>query len=226
MKMRGDLVAKRTQKQTSTRPARTRQGTPAQAPSPVAPVVNPGTALEVGTPGDVRLAKSLARFGGALPVLAEEEPGDEKFGKQKTQALQIVALRVQGLTIQQAAEALGINFPYARQLSYLAGKYGWFKPVDPTERLEYNLSHKIVRNTEEFLDHPHPMIRFEMTKEAARGIGLFKQHAVNKDEGRGAPMVLAIKIEMPNPQGVGVPQMREGAAGGKPLFIEGEVTHG
>lgn len=225
MKMRGDPVAKipkRTQKQT---PTRTRKAPPTQAPSPVVQAVTSGTAQDVGAL-DVRLAKSLARFGGALPVLADSEPQDEKFGKQKSQALQIIALRVQGLTIKDAAEALGINFEYARQLSYLAGKHGWFTPVDPAERLEFNLSHKIVRNTEELLDHPHPMIRMEMTKEAARGIGLFKQHAVNKDEGRAGPMVLAIKIEMPNPNGAGVPQMREGAAGGKPLFIEGEVTHG
>ena len=207
MKKRTQIRNKRTQKES------------VESPTAPSPAQTPDPAL------DGRLQKSLVKYGGPMALQnVEPEPTDESFVKRKMLALQLVNLKVSGLDLKQAAEQVGISYGYARNLVSMAGKYGWFLPVDPAEKLELVIAHKVVKNVEEFLDHPHPMIRMDMTKEAARGIGLFKQHTSDKGSAVPQTTVIAIKIENPNENTVTVdPKLIEGKVGGVPMYQDGDV---
>lgn len=189
----------------------------AQAPSPAAPPADPPM-------GDGRLQKSLVALGGALATRqADPEPDTENFVLRKQKAMQLVALKIGGMDLKEAAESLSINYGYARNLISLAGKYGWFTPTEPMERLENVIAHKAVNNVEEFLNHPHPMLRMDMTKEVMKGIGLFKAHTANKDEGQRQTTILAIKIENPGANVVVDQKTIEGKVGGVPQYVDGDV---
>lgn len=200
----------RTKKKTSTLPVEP------QVPSPVTP----------GEPTtDGRLDKSLVRFGGAMATTpAEDEPVGEQFIKRKKLAMQLVALKIGGMELKEAAETLQIGYGYARNLISMAGKFGWWAPSEPVDRLENVIAHKAVTNVEEFLSHPHPGLRMDMTKEVMKGIGLFKTFTAGKDEGVQATTIIAIKIEhsgnVPTPD----PALIEGKVGGTPGYVDGDVV--
>lgn len=202
---------KRTQKKTLPRLA-----VEAQVPSPVATPAEP--------PAEGRLIKSLAQLGGPMAVRKPElEPADENFILRKQKAMQLVALKIGGMDLKEAAESLSINYGYARNLISMAGKYGWFTPTEPMERLENVIAHKAVNNVEEFLSHPHPGLRMDMTKEVMKGIGLFKAHTANKDEGSRQTTILAIKIENPGAHVTVDQKTLEGKVGGVPQYVDGDV---
>jgi hypothetical protein len=76
---------------------------------------------------------------------------------------------------------------------------------------------KIVRNVVEMLDHPNIDVRKEMTLEAAKGTGLFRQHQAIKQEGVAA--MSAIQVQVIMPQGVEQPVV-DGSIGG----VEADYT--
>lgn len=200
----------RTKKQTSDSPVEP------QVPSPV----TPGE-----PPAEGRLIKSLAQLGGPMAVSKSEvEPVGEQFIKRKMLAMQLVALKIGGMELKEAAETLQIGYGYARNLISMAGKYGWWAPSEPVDRLENVIAHKAVTNVEEFLSHPHPGLRMDMTKEVMKGIGLFKTFAAGRDDGAQAPTIIAIKIEhsagIPAPD----PALIEGKVGGTPGYVDGDVV--
>src|SRR5882672_3909280 len=104
---------------------------------------------------------------------------------------------------------------------FLAGRNGWLSKhaVDPTDRLEYEIAHNVVRNLDEMLDSTNEDRRDLATLKTAEGT-LFKKFAEVQNVAPPLTMI-GVRIEMPN---VGAPMpIREGTTGGEPLWKEGEV---
>lgn len=171
-------------------------------------------------------------------VLANDEPAKEapaksprwerpSNSKQKAKVAQILIHKANGKKGPEIAELMGTTEGYVRHLLWLAGKNGWFTEedlVDPAERLVYDTSHKIVRNINKALDGEELKPgQQEMTIEAAKGIGLWKNHSAVKQEGVMQIPVLAIKVELP-PTGDAPPAPSREFAGGTPAY--GAITEG
>lgn len=142
----------------------------------------------------------------------------------RLRVLEIVKYRIEGRTNDEIAQLLGIKPASVRQYMFLAGRNGWLKKhaVDPADRLEHEIAHKVVRNLDEMLDSGDVNRRDVATLKVADGM-LFKKFAAEA----AAPPALAvigIRIEMP----AGAPQgpIREGTTGGSPRFVEAEVIDG
>lgn len=149
------------------------------------------------------------------------EPKDNSIVREK--ALHIIAMRMGGLKTPEIAKALELSEHSVNQYVYLAGKHGWLVNndnwADPNDRLEYELSHKVVRNLDEMLDSPFPMVRQDVTLEVAKGT-LFKKF--NEQSTNSQPVtMIAIKVEMPT--GVQT-TVREGTTGGVAHYTEGHVV--
>lgn len=114
----------------------------------------------------------------------------------RDKAAQIAAMRIQGHSDAEIAEAVELQPRTLKQYLYLAAKNGWLRFDDPGDRLNIGLANKIVDNVEYHLNKKDKV----MTIEAARGIGLFKSHQTIKNESETPNMLLALKIEMPEPK--------------------------
>lgn len=143
----------------------------------------------------------------------------------RKKALAIVALRANGYTTEQIAAELHIKPSSVKQYLYRAGRAGLLVSkhgsllADPKDNVEFELSHKVIRNLNEMMDSKNKKVRNEVTLEMARG-HLFKKFDQAKEQTLPAMNVLSVKIEMPS-SGEVVP--RPGAFGGVPAYVEGEV---
>lgn len=136
---------------------------------------------------------------------------------QKVRVAQILSCRALGMSDKEIAEKLGIKVKSVQQYMWIAGKRGYLSQSSPKERMEFELPHKIVRNVSAFLDSENPKERFEMTVEAAKGTGIFKQHQAIKQDGMVQMAQISVNVVMPE----GIQQdVVEGSIGG----VEGEYT--
>lgn len=138
--------------------------------------------------------------------------------------LAVVALRAQGAKAKAISETLGYSEDTIRQYVSYAYKKGWinigsFSDVD--DQLEYVIKHKVVANINQVLgerteDGNLTSGARQVSLEAAKGLGMFKTHAVSKTEGtvQGA-FALKVQVEMP-PQAAqhGGIAIRPGTVGG------------
>ena len=206
-----------------TMPRRTRAGyrpkrpSPAPVPahlplqaSPQASTPDPVTALVVAT--TVMPRKDTRSFADRLVLPANS------LVRKKVMA--IVALRLDGKNTDEIADILNVKPATIRQYMFLAGKNGWLSKVavDPNDRLEHEIAHKVVRNLDEMLDSGDEDRRDAATMKTAEGM-LFKRFQV--DAQAPPPMaVIGIRIEtvagLPN-------ETREGTTGGNPRFVDGQV---
>ena len=152
----------------------------------------------------------------------------------REKAMHIIAMRMAGMSKADIAKAVGIAERTVNQYVYIAGKNGWLANqenwADPADKLEYEVSHKVVRNLEAGLDQEHAAIvqgrlinKDSITAEVARGT-LFKKFGDVAAQQPQAPNVLAIKIELPTTGSTD--PVRVGAGGGTPRFVEAEVIDG
>lgn len=160
----------------------------------------------------------------SLTPIAKAKRIDTRTWQEKTilpsnsiirqKVLQIVALKLQGLTYEEMAPEIGLKVSSIRTYMHLAGKNGWLAKhaIDPTDRLQYELTHKVVRNLDEMLDSKDEERRDVATLKTAEGM-LFKQLA---EQTQQAPMaMIGIRIEMP----AGANQtIREDTGGGTPRY--------
>lgn len=141
----------------------------------------------------------------------------------RQKVLAIIALRLKGETTEAIAEQLGIKEATIRQYMFLAGKNGWLKrmAVDPTDRLEHEIAHKVVRNLDEMLDSDNEARKDKATLVTAEGM-LFKRVAADAGQ---QPALTAISIKVVMPEGANT-IIREGTTGGTEKWVEGEVVGG
>jgi predicted transcriptional regulator len=135
-------------------------------------------------------------------------PKDSKIYKA---VLAVIALQAQGHKRKDIAEALGLTEQTVRNYLYTAHKRGWVNHdtfIDPEDKLEIVLKSKTVRNINTVLDETVeddsgeriPSNRaVDMTKEVAKGTGLFKTHTVDKGV-QAAPIAMALKVQVEYPR--------------------------
>lgn len=142
----------------------------------------------------------------------------------RLRVLEIVKMRIEGKTNDEIAAALNVKPATVRQYMFLAGKNGWLKKhaVDPADRLEHEIAHKVVRNLDEMLDSSDEARRDVATLKVADGM-LFKKFAA---EAAAPPPLAVIGIRIEMPAGVAPGPIREGTTGGAPRFIDAEVVNG
>lgn len=144
----------------------------------------------------------------------------------RRKVLAIIAMRLEGKNNEEIGKLLDIKPASVNQYMYLAGKNGWLKnrAIDPSDRLDHEVAHKVVRNLDEALDSPDEERRDKATKIVAEGM-LFKRY---NEQAQQAPpnLMIGVRIEMPNTPGTPAPTIREGTTGGEPLWREGEVVNG
>jgi predicted transcriptional regulator len=142
----------------------------------------------------------------------------ESFGPGvKARVSQCLAMRALGMTDKEIADHMQISINSLHQYMWVAGKRGYLSQTHPDTRMKYEVPDKIVRNVVEMLDHPNIDVRKEMTLEAAKGTGLFRQHQAIKQEGVAA--MSAIQVQVIMPQGVEQPVV-DGSIGG----VEADYT--
>jgi predicted transcriptional regulator len=161
---------------------------------------------------------------------SRKPPKDSKVRKA---VMVYLALRAQGFKMDEIAEHLGLTKNTIRTYVFRANQAGWINIAsfsDPEDQLEHVLKSKAVRNINAVLDEEVTDDSGEkalsdravdMTKELAKGTGLFKQHQVTKsDAAPSLGVALKVQIEMP-PAGT-TPQIAIGSLGGQPAF-PGEI---
>jgi predicted transcriptional regulator len=153
-------------------------------------------------------------------------PADSLVRKK---AMHILAMRMAGNTNQEIAKALDIAERSIRQYIYLAGRNGWLVEsenwADPADRLEFELSHKVIRNLDEAMDDDARNEKTGMKVKTAVALKVaegtifkkFSEAVVQPNHSN----ILAIRIE--TLVGTAVEVVREGAGGGTPRFTEGEI---
>lgn len=162
----------------------------------------------------------------ALAPLSPKQ-GLVKLGKNsivRKKAMAIVALRAHGYTTEQIAVELAIKPASVNQYLWRATKAGLLVDrktgsllTDPKDNIEFELSHKVIRNLNEFMDSDDDDVRKEVTLEIAKGT-MWKRFDPAKETAMPAMNVLAVKIEMPTS---GQVDARHGAMGGSPAYAEG-----
>lgn len=181
-------------------------------------------------PGETALSPSTAH---AKPVPIARSY--YKMSVVRKKAVAIVAMRAAGYTTDEIAAELKLKpssistyIHRATKEGFLVNKHGSMLH-DPTDQVEYELAHKVVRNLNAALDDtlvtiadgemkPVSKEMREVTLEVARGT-LFKKF----DQPHEAPLpsmqILAIKVDMPTN---GQVQAREGTIGGVP-YVDGTI---
>lgn len=158
----------------------------------------------------------------ALSILPKFKHLPRNSKVRKTVKL-ILAMQIEGMTKAEIAQALHLTERTVGSYLYLAGKNGWLpsKHLDPRDKLDYVLMDKVVRNLQHGLDSPDPDRADAIALKVAEGT-IFKQYdqvaAVQPQTN-----VLAIRVELPQHT---QDTIREGAAGGKPRYVTGEVLDG
>jgi DNA-binding CsgD family transcriptional regulator len=180
----------------------------------------PNTPPYLGHSNETHLLQTVGQFNHAKKERKRRAllraPKDSKVRKTVFAA---VALKAQGLKNKDVAEQLGITTNTLKVYMYRAHKNGWFNIdsfEDPDDKLEIVLKSKTIRNLDMYLDNADK----EVTLETAKGLGIFKQHQMIKND-TVAPIgiALSVSVEMP-PAAVGgaIPEARVGSIGGAPYF--------
>lgn len=147
--------------------------------------------------------------------------------KVRTIALQIIAMRINGMEDEEIATALKISKNSISPYIYRATKNGWLDiDYDPKQRVQLQVMHKVVRNLEEGLDSRRVLNtgmgeRTAVALKIAEGT-IFKTFG---DEGqqRQGSTVVAVQIVMPDgPRQV----IREETTGGTPAYVDATVVEG
>lgn len=137
----------------------------------------------------------------------------------RVKALQIMALRVSGMSDANIAKELDLSEKSIAGYVYRAGKNGWLVFNSSAEHINNQLVPKALRNLDAMLDDTTDKpTQKDATFELLKGTA-FKAFG---EQQQAAPVqtVVAIRIETP----AGPPQqIREGTIGGVPNFIEGEL---
>ena len=141
----------------------------------------------------------------------------------------ILVLKMAGHKTAAVAKKLGTTPDTVRHYLYIAGKNGWlsedgYSLVDPEEQMTYEIGHKIGRNVSAALDGKllGPQ-QFDMTVEAAKGRGYFKNHSATKVEGQLSMPALEIKFEIPKGAPLSFQPPVADSYGGRPGYVEGQV---
>jgi hypothetical protein len=174
---------------------------------PIAPDLAPATAL---APVDPAAPVSLRRH---------KAPKDSKVYKV---AIAYIALKAQGLQLTAISEQLGVPKTTIQTYVKRAHRFGWLRPkdLDVEDQFEISIPEKVARNVNEFLDERDK----DITVEAAKGIGLFKNHQAVKVDGQvGVGFALKVQVELP----AGIESrspitIRPGSVGGTPA-IDAEI---
>ena len=133
----------------------------------------------------------------------------------------IVALRINGKTNPEIAEELGLSLNTIKSYIRRAMDKGYLKAADmsdPDDRLDHVIIPQVLNNVEELLyarDALGLPLR-DVTIEAAKGTGVFKNHSVNKAT-TAPPTMMALKVEVVMPPNSGTPVPNSGTMGGSPL---------
>jgi len=127
----------------------------------------------------------------------------------------VIALRAQGVSADDIAATVGYSKETIRTYLKRAHARGWLNInslPDVEDKIDIVLKDKVVRNVNEFLDERDK----DVTVEAAKGFGIFKQHQVIKgDQNLSVGMSLRVQVEMPpTPHGGSPIIIRPGTAGG------------
>ena len=204
-------------------------GIPAEASAGAVASSLPPTPDRVPAPSTIALTKRTPKPAWQI----------EKNSVVRKKAVAIIAMRAQGLSNDEIATELKIrpssvtNYVWmATRSGFLLNKAGSFF-TDPKDTVEFELSHKIVRNLNAALDDEPVIVAsgeiksvsrqmYDATMELAKG-SLFKRFDPPKD-GSTLPnmqQVLAIKIDMPTALESPL-TIREGSIGGTPIY-EGVV---
>ena len=190
------------------------------APTAVAPMptLPPASASPVTSPSPTALAP-IAKAKPPAPPRDRTKLPSNSVVRQKV--LAIIALRVQGKNTDEIADTLGLSAKSVNQYMWLAGRNGWLskQAVDPTDRLQYEIAHKVVRNLDEMLDSDSEQRRDLATIKVAEGT-LFKQL---NDQSQQTPPVTMIGVRVEVVQGANT-TIREGTTGGTGHYIDGEVA--
>lgn len=200
-------------------PARRKRATSSKPAVASVTTLPPSPAPGVASPSPVALVPMSRAKKPAAPRDRTKLPSNSLV-RQKV--LAIIALRVQGKTHAEIAEALGLAEGSVRQYMWLAGRNGWLsrKAVDPTDRLQYEIAHKVVRNLDEMLDSDEESRRDSATMKVAEGM-LFKTIA---EQAQQAPAVTMIGVRVEVVPGAST-VVREGTTGGAGHYVDGEVAH-
>lgn len=140
--------------------------------------------------------------------------------------MQIVAMRIAGMSEVEIATALGISKDTLPGYVYLASKGGWLDLPTAKEAINYNLIPLALRKLYQAMRSTNVMANglpesTHVALKIAEGTSFKEWDKV--PEGTGASTVVAIKIEMPTGP---MPTMREDTTGGTPAFVDAEVVHG
>ena len=191
-------------------------------------------ALSTGFPSGPPPTRRPARLDaaqGAPPLTPRKKraPKPPKDSRVRKAVVATIALRAQGFTYREAAEHLGLTRSTVHTYMQKARKEGWISDqvfADPSDRLEHVLQSAVVQNLEMVLKETRADAELDtalsdraldITKEVAKGTGLFKQHQVVKGEG-GAQVGFALKVDVVMPAAGTVPTVRPGSTGGTPYF--------
>ena len=134
----------------------------------------------------------------------------------------IVALRINGKTNSEIAEELGLSLNTIKSYIRRAMDKGYLKASDmsdPEDWLEHVIVPRVLGNVEELLlarDEKTGLPLENVTLEAAKGTGVFKNHSVNKSA-PVAQTMMALKVEVVMPPNSGTPVPISGMMGGSPL---------
>lgn len=154
---------------------------------------------------------------------AHKPPKDSKIFKV---AMATIALKAQGRTYEEIAETLGHTKNTITTYLRRAHLKGWLNIdsfIDESDKVEFVLASKIVRNVNTILDQrddetnePTPAA-IMMTVESAKGFGIFKNHAVNKIDGQ-QNVGVALKVQVEFAPGSTTPVPKVGSIGGQPAY--------
>lgn len=138
--------------------------------------------------------------------------------------MQIVAMRIAGMSEVEIAASLGISKETLPGYVYLASKNGWLDLPTAKEAINYNLIPLALRNLYTAMRSKNVLANgmlesTHVSLKVAEGTS-FKEWDKVPDT-TGASTVVAIKIEMPSGP---MPTMREDTTGGTPAFIEAEAV--
>lgn len=149
----------------------------------------------------------------------------------RAKAMDIISMRHAGLSTEEIAKKLDIKPRSVIHYMYLAGRNGWLATAtewaNPEDRLEYELSHKVVRNLEKALDdeYTQPIGKDSATIAVAKGT-LFKKFDQHQAAPQAHSNMLAVRIEVVNKAGdAAVQDTVDAIASGTPRYLDGEVDN-
>ena len=137
-------------------------------------------------------------------------------------AMQIIAMRISGMSDDEIAPLLNISRRSIAPYVYRAGKNGWLTLDQPKDRIEFELLHKVVDNLNDGLQSSAILntgmpVKTVVALKIAEGT-VFKQFSEPATQ-QIAQTAVAIRIEMPAGAGQ---QIREDTTGGVPAYIDVE----